>query len=207
MDASAIRIVDVVQSPGHEKYLYRCLAPHPFRRYRKRTQYLETTTLKGLCKEILFVGGDAIGEIEHAPADASAYPISGNGIWVMNCIWVLRRAKGHHFGKLLLKKMLESVEDAAGLATIALEGHHSGWLELKHMEYLGFRSIDSRKMRHKVKRPGSCFTTHLMWMPLKDGAAPPVMDWERMLEGVDFCIAHPLYRAERFGLEKVYEFR
>ena len=42
-------------------------------------------------------------------------------------------------------------------------------------------------------------------MPLRGDALPPVMDWKAMLRGVDFCIAHPLYRAERIGLEEIYE--
>jgi len=45
-----------------------------------------------------------------------------------------------------------------------------------------------------------------MWMTLAEDAAPPRMDWEEILKGVDFCIAHPLYRAESLKLEKVFEF-
>jgi hypothetical protein len=44
-----------------------------------------------------------------------------------------------------------------------------------------------------------------MWMPLGENSEPPVMDWGEMLRGVDFCIAHPLYRAERLGLEVIFE--
>lgn len=40
---------------------------------------------------------------------------------------------------------------------------------------------------------------------MREDAEPPVMDWRELLKGVDFCIAHPLYRAERFGLEEIYE--
>lgn len=44
-----------------------------------------------------------------------------------------------------------------------------------------------------------------MWMPLREGAGEPTMDWERLSRGVDFCIAHPLYRAERLGQENALE--
>jgi len=200
-----IKIADAVQDPGLERYLYRCLAPMPFRRYKKRAEYLKNAAGRGLRKEVLLVGGDAVGMIEYAPAPVSAYPISGKGISVMNCIWVLRRAKGHGFGKLLMRRMLDSVPNSTVIATIALVGHPSPWLKLPQIEYLGFRSIDSRRMRHKVKRPEICFETHLMWMPLVEGSDPPEMDWDTMMRGVDFCIAHPLYRAERLGLEVVFE--
>ena len=205
MDAPDIKIVDAIRDPELGKFLYKCLAPITHRPYRKRTRYLEGAVPGGLGKEVLFLDGDAVGMIEYAPAGASGYPISGEGVWVMNCIWVLRRAKGHRFGRLLMGRMLEAAKDAKGFATIALDGHTSPWLRLRHMEFLGFRSIDSRKMRHKVKRPEVCFQTHLMWMPVEEGAEKPTMDWAEMLKGVDFCIAPPLYRAERLGLEAVFE--
>ena len=206
MDDPKVEFVEIMGTHGYEDYHYTCLTAMTKRHYRKRAKYLEMALPRGLQKEVLFVDDDAVGMIEYAPASASAYPISGTGVWVMNCIWVLRRAKGHRYGKALMSHLIDSVEEADGLATIALEGHPSPWLRLWQMEYLGFRSIDSRTMRHRVKRPETCFKTHLMWMPLAEDAAPPKMDWEEMLKGVEFCIAHPLYRAERLKLEKVFEF-
>jgi GNAT superfamily N-acetyltransferase len=205
VDAPDIKIVDAIRDPELGKFLYKCLAPITHRPYRKRTRYYEGAVPGGLGKEVLFLDGAAVGMIEYAPVGASGYPISGEGVWVMNCVWVLRRAKGHRLGRMLMGRMLEAAEGASGFATIALEGHHSPWLRLPQMEYLGFRSIDSMRMRHRVKWPEVCFRTHLMWMPLGEGSEPPVMDWGEMLRGVDFCIAHPLYRAERLGLEAAFE--
>lgn len=205
MGSPNIEIIDVIRVPGGEQYLYKCLAPHPFKWYRKRAKYLEEAILRGLRKEILLLDGSAVGMIEHAPAEASGYPISGPGVWVMNCIWVLRRAKGHKFGKMLMGRMLGAAKDSEGFATIALDGHPSPWLRLRHMEYLGFHSIDSMRIRHKVKRPEVCFTIHLMWMPTVEAAKPPAIDWDEMMKGIDFCIAHPLYNAEGLGLEVIFE--
>ncbi|MEM2892970.1 MAG: hypothetical protein QW486_02340 [Candidatus Bathyarchaeia archaeon] len=202
---SVLEIVDVIRNPGWERLLYRCLSPMPFRHYRKRGEYLAEAIPKGLKKYVLFVDGEAVGQVEYSPAEASAYPISGSDVWVLNCIWVLRRAGGRGFGRVLMRRVLESVGDARVIATIALEGHPSPWFKLRHMEYLGFKSIDSRRMRHRVKHPEACFKTHLMWMPLAEGAEPPSMNWKALLRGVDFCIAHPLYRSERLGLEEIYE--
>ncbi len=200
-----VEVVDVINKGEYKRYLWKCISPMPYRRYRKRGEYLQRAIPKGLRKEILLLNGDAVGQIEYAPAEASGYPIRGDGIWVMNCIWVLRRAGGRGFGRLLMDRMLSRIGDAEGVATIALDGHHSPWMKLWQMEYLGFKSIEYRGLRHKVKRRDVCFRLHLMWMPLRAGAHPPEMDWSETLRGVDFCLAHPLYRAESWSLDIVYE--
>lgn len=200
-----VTIIDAIDEPEYVRYLYKCISPMPYRRYRKRRSYLQWAIPKGLRKEILLFDGDVVGQIEYAPAEASGYPIRGDGIWVMNCIWVLRRAGGRGLGRRLIERMLGVIGDASGVATIALEGHHSPWLKLEHMEYLGFRTLGFRRMRHRLKRREICFRVHLMWMPLRSRSAKPEMDWGEMLRGVDFCLAHPLYRAESWGLDVVYE--
>ena len=205
--APNIRVVDVTRSKDHEKHLYGCLAAFTkIRRYRKRSEYLAEATGKGLRKHVLFMDEEAVGMIEFAPPDASPYPIEGEGVVVISCVWVLRRAEGRGFGKMLLEGMLEDARDAAGFACIALDGHPSPWLRLSHMERLGFTSIDSRRMRHRVKKPEQCFEVHLMWMPVSGDAPEPEMRWPEMLKGVDYCIGHPLYRAESHGLVEPLEF-
>jgi len=57
-----------------------------------------------------------------------------------------------------------------------------------------------------VKKPEKCFEVHLVWMPVSVDAPEPEMDWREMLKGVDYCIGHPLYRAESWGLEEPLEF-
>jgi GNAT superfamily N-acetyltransferase len=204
--SSEAKIVDITRSGEYEAYLYRCLAPMPFRRYGKRQRYLEEATLKGFHKAILLFEDDVVGQIEYAPAAASGLPISGDDIVVMNCIWVLRRAKGHAFGRLLLNHMTKAEADAAGFSTLALEGHPSGWLKRWQMEWLGFKPIDSVKMRHKTKRRDVCFEVFLMWLPRLAEAKPPSWDRDKLLEGVDFCMAHPLYHPESLKtMKQIYD--
>ncbi|NWF87653.1 hypothetical protein HXY32_07610, partial [Candidatus Bathyarchaeota archaeon] len=121
-------IIDITNKDEYERYLYRCLAPMPFRRYSRRQAYLEYAVPRGLHKKLLILNGKVVGQIEYAPAEASGYPITGDNVIVMNCIWVLRKAKGHNFGRQLLIDMMRSEKKAFGFATIALEGHWSGWL-------------------------------------------------------------------------------
>jgi len=113
----------------------------------------------------LIFDGEILGQIEHAPAEISYYSIMRDNIIVMNCIWVLRKAKGHNFGKLLLQHMIKSERDAAGFATIALENHWSPWFKKWQMEKLGFKPLDSIEVTHKTKHDGQVFTINLMWMP------------------------------------------
>ncbi len=200
-----IKIINITKRSEYERYLYRCLAPMPFRKYRKRQEYLETAIPKGFHKKLLIFNGEIVGQIEYAPAEASCYPIMGKNIIVMNCIWVLRRAKGHNFGKQLLTDMIESERNAVGFATLGLENHWSPWLIKGQMEKLSFKSLDSIEVKHKTKHKGECFKIHLMWRPTTGKGEPPTWNTSKLLEGVDFCLAHPLYHPEKLMLREIFE--
>jgi len=198
-----VKVIDITKDVLYEKYLYRCLAPMPFRRYRRRREYLGMAIQRGFHKRVVALNNVIVGQIEYAPAEASAYPICGEGIIVMNCIWVLRKAKGHNLGRLLLDNITRSEKNAQGFATIGLEGHWSGWMKKDHMEWLGFRSIDSIGVTHKTKHLGEHFRIHLMWLREANGAEPPRWNESRMLEGVSFCLAHPLYHPESLKVREI----
>jgi len=200
-----IQILDITSNQRYEKLLYKCLSPIPFRKYRKRREYLESAIPKGFRKKFLFLNAQPVGQIEYAPAEACGYPIFGEKLVVMNCIWVLRKAKGHNFGRMLLSKMVESERWADSFATIALEDHWSPWFKKWQMEKLGFKPVKSIKVRHKIRHVNEPFRIYLMWMPVKQNAVSPNWDEEALLKGADFCMAHPLYRPERMGTEKIME--
>jgi len=190
------KIIDITKIGEYEIYLYKCLAPVPFRRYGKRQEYLEKAIPKGFHKKLLIFNGEVVGQIEYAPAEVSYYPIMGDNIIVMNCIWVLRKAKGHNFGRQLLEDMIKSEKEAVGFATIALENHWSPWFKKGQMEKLGFTPLDSVKVAHKTKRKGQGFSIYLVWMPTTKNAKPPTWNKQKLLEGITFCIAHPLYHPQ-----------
>jgi hypothetical protein len=175
----------------------------PFRLYKRRRDYLESAIPKGLHKKMVFLDGEAVGQIEYGPPEASPYPIYGENIIIMNCIWVLRRAKGHRLGRLLIDDMKKSEAAADGFATIGLLDHWSGWLRKEHMELLGFKSIESIKVIHKIKRSERPFEIHLMWMQNKTDAQLPRWRSDEMLRGVYFCIAHPLYHPQNIRTEYI----
>lgn len=202
---SEVEIIDVTESREYEIYLYKCLSPIPFRKYRKRHEYLEAATPKGFHKKLLIFNGEVVGQIEYAPAKASGYPITGDDVIVMNCIWVLRKAKGRNLGKRLLMDMMESERDAAGFATIGLENHWSPWLKKWQMEKLGFKPLKSVNVMHKIKHRGQCFKIHLMWLPATENANPPAWNESQLLEGVNFCLAHPLYHPEKPKPKEILE--
>jgi len=202
--ASQTKIVDITKAAKYEKYLYRCLGGPP-RRYKKRIEYLNTAIPKGFHKKLLIFNGEVIGQIEYSPSEVSYYPIIRNNIVVMNCIWVLRRAKGHNFGKLLVDDMIKNEKDASGFATIALENHWSPWLIKWQMDKLGFKPIESINVRHKTKHRGRVFSIYLMWMPTIADAEPPTWDQQKLLEGITSCIAHPLYHPQTYEPRHILE--
>jgi ribosomal protein S18 acetylase RimI-like enzyme len=198
-------IIDITEKAEYEKYLYKCLAPMPFRKYNRRHEYLSRVVPRGFRKKLLIFNGDIVGTIEYAPAEVSGFPIAGNKITVMNCIWVLRRAKGHSFGKQLIKDMMESEKNSVGFATIALENHWSGWMRKDQMERLGFKAIDSIRLAHKTKHIGQAFTAYLMWLPTAKGARPPGWNKSKLLEGINFCMGYPLYHPESLNQKQVFK--
>ena len=198
-------ILDITENVAYEKYLYKCLAPMPFRKYRKRDAYLETAIPKGFHKKILTFNGEVVGQIEYAPAKASGFPISNDKVVVMNCIWVLRKAKGHNFGKQLFADMIGCEKEASGFATVALENHWSPWMKKNQMEKFSFKSIDSLNVTHRLKHIGECFSVHLMWLPTKSNSRQPTWNKSKLLEGVDFCIAHPIYRPKKVRIKEIFE--
>jgi hypothetical protein len=200
-----VKIVDITGKSQYENRLYRCLASAPFRKYTNRREYIEKGIPIGFHKKLLTFNEDIVGTIEYSPADVSGFPIEGKGVVVMNCIWVLRRAKGHNFGKRLLNSMRSAEKDTTGFATLAFENHWSPWMKKDQMERLGFGAIDSLKMRHKSRHKDKCFSVFLMWLPRTKKADPPVWNTKKLLEGVTFCMGHPLYKPQSSKLKEIYE--
>ena len=204
-----ITIIDITWDKKYEDYLYRCLAPIPYRKYKNRDEYLKTSISKGFRKKILIWNKEIVGTIEYAPTEFSGLPIFGKNIYVMNCIWILRRAKGHNFGKRLINEVIQEIKtmNAKGLATIALENYPSPWLKKEQIEKLGFNPVDSVSLRllHKKKYRGKIFKIYLMWLPIEKYNEISSLNIEKLLKGVTFCLAHPLYHPQSYKLDKIFE--
>jgi len=210
---SSVKIVNVTEDPKYERFLYWCIFHTEkgfprgvvYKKYRHRRKYLTSAIPKGFRKKVLFYKGDHVGMIEYAPAEASGLPIKGKNVIVMNCIWVHRRAAGHHLGKRLVAHMMKDEKGAAGFATLGCEdGPHWVYVRKDDMERLGFQSVKSVKVKHKGKREGGCFTIHLMWMPATKNAKPPTWNESTLLEGLYFCEHHPLYHGKHGCRELKY---
>ena len=204
MGKGRIEVVEITKDAKYSRYLYRCLTG-PFRKYARRSHYLSKAIPRGFHKKLLIAEGDVVGQIEYAPAYVSYYPIRGENIIVMHCIWILRRAGGHNLGKWLLKNMIQSEKSASGFATIALKNHWSPWFKKRQIEYLGFKSIRSMNVLYKTKHRSNIFTVYLMWMPNIEDACPPSWNQEKLLEGTIYCVAHPLYRPQTYKQRQILE--
>jgi hypothetical protein len=212
-----VEIVDAIDDPKYEQLLYRCLIRRKAKwipvknreNYEEnlRYRYLKDVVPKGFHFKVLFHDGDYVAMVEYAPAEFSGYPITGDGVVVMNCVWVLRKYGGNDYGRVLVRDMMDSEREASGFATIGLENQWTGWLTKKQMEVLGFESVRSIELAHKMKHRGRRFTLHLMWLPAKGEAEPPTWDESKLLEGYYVCDSHPLYH-HRYGnkdLREIYE--
>jgi hypothetical protein len=58
---SKAEITDITKITEHETYLYKCLAPMPFRKFKGRREYLEKAIPKGFHKKLLFFNGTVVG--------------------------------------------------------------------------------------------------------------------------------------------------
>lgn len=203
MSGQNVEIVDVTFDPNLERFLYGCLVSMRPPKYRRRHEYLEAAVPKGFHKKILILEGDVVGTIEYAPPEVAGYPINGENVIVMNCIWVLRRAKGHRLGTHLVEDMMESEPNASGFATIGLDDHWSPWFKRSQIEKLGFRSIDSIRVVNKRKHSDRPFTIHLMWLPQHKSARPLTWDRKTLLEGEYFCRAHPFYHPQTYKPKEI----
>lgn len=205
MSKRSVEIVDVTSDPDHERFLYGCLVSLRPRKYRRRREYLDAAIPKGFRKKILTFEGRVVGTIEYAPPEGAGYPIQGKNTMVINCIWVLRRAKGHHLGTRLIEDAMQAEPSASGFATIGLEDHRSPWFKKGQIEKLGFSSIDSIRVTHKTRHIGVPFTIHLMWLPRHTDAEPPTWDRKKLLEGEYFCRAHPFYHPQTYKPKEILE--
>jgi GNAT superfamily N-acetyltransferase len=202
--ASQARIVDITKTDEYVKYLNRCFVGPVSRQYKKRMEYLKEAIPKGFHKKLLLFNEQVVGQIEYSPAEVSYYPVIGDNVIVLNCIWVLKKARGHNFGKRLLQDMMKSEKEASGFATIALENHRSPWFRKNQMEKLGFRPLNSITVVHKAKCL-QAFKIYLMWMPIVKDAKPPTWNTQRLLEGITSCTAHPLYHPQTYEPKEILE--
>lgn len=202
---SSIEIIDITTGSKYEKYIYRCLGGPPSKHYKKRVEYLKQAIPKGFHKKLLIFNREVVGTIEYAPSEASYYPIRGDKTIVMNCIWVLRKARGHHLGKSLVQDMVQSEKHASGFACVALENHWSPWFRKRQMEKLGFDPLELINVTHRTKFKSRPFNIYLMWLQSKPNAKPPIWDWQKLLEGITFCIAHPLYHPQTYKPSRILE--
>ena len=214
---ASVAIIDITSKPKYKRLLVGCIfhmrreVPLKvlYKRHGDRVAYLKSAIPKGYHMKILFRDKDPVGMIEYGPPEASGLPIKGKNIVVMNCIWVHRRAQRNRNGKLLIADMIDGEKRVAGFATIALEDYWMHWMQRWMMEKLGFQSISSFKLKHKIYKKGQCFTAHLMWLPITARSTPPTWNKVQLLDGVDFCPSHPLYWGKygcaKSGLRHVYE--
>lgn len=72
------------------------------------------------------------------PLEKSLQPLTGNNLYMLNCIWVRPGEEGKGYGKALMEKILETTKDRDGVVTWGAEG----WMPPSFFEKYGFEITD-----------------------------------------------------------------
>ncbi len=103
--------------------------------------------------------------IEYIPAENAWAPIEADGYIFIDCLWVSGEFKGKGYSNMLLSKCIcdASAQGKNGICILSSSGRKKEFhSDPKYLAYKGFSVADC----------SDCGIT-LMYLPLKDGAAPP----------------------------------
>ncbi|MCK5800168.1 MAG: hypothetical protein KAI47_23420 [Deltaproteobacteria bacterium] len=194
-EAIPYEVVDAIESPDYAETVARCFAPKQIALGDPtRTDYLRRAHHRGLHKLLLRHEGEVIGQVEYAPPESAALPISGERVVVLHCLWVKDAFAGLDAGRQLLIAAAEANPEADSLATVAYNSELA-WLPRSFFSRNGFITIDQIPTGRFFG--DTQINAHLMWRPLRDGAARPNWNRTQLLEGVNFCPAYPWMSGKR----------
>lgn len=74
------------------------------------------------------------------------------------------------------------------------------WVQIPPSPLKDERLINQGKAKNKNRE----FVVYLMWFPLIEGSKKLSWDTEKLMEGVVFCMAHPLYHPEKIKDKQIY---
>lgn len=195
------QVVEGSEHPLHDRLLVHCLAPDTIAVNDPiRLGYLRVARERGLRKLLLLHEETVAGQLETVPPEVSGFPVSGEGLLFVHCIWVQEAYTGLEGGRRLLAAAA-ATEGVRSLATVAYN-EVLPWMPMSFFEAQGFTCIDQLETGRFYENVP--IVAYLMWRPLADDAPPPTWDREKFLDGVDFCPAYPwmfgkrLYWGDRY---------
>lgn len=124
-------------------------APDILSARRESAEALQRGCAMGLRVFGAFLGSEPVGRLELSPVDAAPVPLTGQGVWVIRCIWVLNKAKGLGLGRRLLRLALDSV-GAEPVAVLT----YDDWMPPAFFEKYGFVQAQREGEAILMVRPG-----------------------------------------------------
>ena len=197
-------VVDIKQHPRREEIMARCLAPEEIPENDPiRMGYLRLAWPRGLNKVLLLHDKRVVGQIEYAPPESSGLPVSGEGVSVVHCVWVLDAYTGLEGGRRLLSACAVA-SMAQSLVTVAYN-HTLPWMPAGFFESHGFVALDQVETGRFFE--DTPIVAYLMWRPVCSGAPQPTWDRDKLLDGVDFCPAYPWLFGKRIYWGQKYPYQ
>ncbi len=200
------KVVDIKQHSRREEIMARCLAQDEIPQDDPiRMGYLRLAWPRGLNKVLLLHDEQIAGQIEYAPPESSGLPVTGVGVTVVHCVWVLDAFTGLEGARRLLSACAVA-SMAQSLVTVAYN-HTLPWMPAGFFENHGFVTLDQVETgRFFGDTP---IVAYLMWRPVCPNAPQPTWDRDKLLDGVDFCPAYPwlfgkrIYWGDKFPFKGV----
>jgi ribosomal protein S18 acetylase RimI-like enzyme len=111
--------------------------------HRRKVGWVQDHAANDLRIRILFEGDRSVGFAEYALGEHSWRAVHATGFLVVQCLWVIGRAKNKGYASTLLEQCVQEAEDR-GMAGVAAVTSRGNWLVgeklfLKH----GFEVVDS----------------------------------------------------------------
>jgi GNAT superfamily N-acetyltransferase len=84
-----------------------------------------------------FQDGKPVGRMEIMPIDAAPMALSGDGLWVIRCLWVLEEAKGAGIARHFMNEAMKIARDSNGIAVVTYEN----WMPVLFLKSLDLRLL------------------------------------------------------------------
>ncbi|MBE3519800.1 MAG: GNAT family N-acetyltransferase [Firmicutes bacterium] len=88
----------------------------------------------------VFDEGKPVGRLEIMPIEAAPLALSGDGLWVIRCLWVLEKSQGRGMGRALMERAIEIASGSKGIAVVT----YNNWMPVPFFEKFGFELVDRK---------------------------------------------------------------
>ena len=174
----ALKIVDL-NPERYDESISLCIGCKPgFEQAREeKRRWLESHYPEKVGGKLAYLNGQIAGMIEFCPIEHSPFPVTGEGLLHINCIWVLPGYQRKSIGQTLLRSCKEEMQTRGrrGLSVLAHDGPI--FMPAAFFAHEGFQTIQKR------------LHTELMWKEIEPCRPPEFLESRFTPEKLDDGIA------------------